>query len=242
MYLSIIIPCYNEEKRLPETLLKLHEYLSRQKYSYEILAINDGSGDTTKEVISRMMQKVPRLAVIHLPKNRGKGAAVREGMLHARGEYRLFLDADYSVSLEHLDDFFPHTLNGFDIVIGSIEMSGASIMEHAGPWRRATGKIAKYITRALLSLDIQDTQRGFKLFSRSAAEMLFPRQTVEGFGFDMEILFLAREHGLSVKELPVEWKNSAGSSVNFLSYLEALRDILKIRFGRAKPKKDDKHT
>jgi Glycosyltransferases involved in cell wall biogenesis len=199
------------------------------EYGYEILVINDGSKDATSEVVRAYEQKLPGLRLISFKRNLGKGAAVRTGMIEARGEYRLFMDADNSVTIDTVEAFFDAIENeGHDIVIGSIAHPQARYVEHNGYYRRLLGSISKLLIRTVAIPGIRDTQRGFKLFTRAAAEAIFPLQQIERFGFDIEILYIARRHGFSVKEMPVVWDNPAGSTVSPRAYFDSFIELAKI--------------
>jgi len=230
MYLSIIIPAYKEEKRIGQTLSLIGSYLSKQDYEYEIVVVNDGSPDKTAEVVRSHQNTVKHLKLIDNNKNHGKGWVVRRGMMTAEGDFRLFTDADNSTSIEQVEQFFPY-MQEYDIVIGSIEVAGAKVNEHAQWYRRALGHFSKYIIRIIAGLwSIHDTQRGFKLFKAKAAQDIFSRAKIDRFGFDIETLALAKKLGYKVKELPVVWNNPSGSTVNLKSYIEVFKDLLRVRF------------
>ena len=198
IHLSVIIPAYNEEKRIFVTLLDVDKYLSNQKYSYEILVVSDGSTDNTAMVVEKLKPKISNLKLIDNKKNHGKGYVVRQGMLEARGKYRLFMDADNSTTINHLDRFWPYFEQGYDVVIGSIEVEGAKIEENAAWYRRWLGRISKYIIRAGAGIwEIHDSQRGFKCFTEKAAKEVFLKQKLMRWGFDFEILALAKKMGTS---------------------------------------------
>ncbi len=235
--LSVIIPAYNEAKRISATLLDIDKYLSKQKYSYEILVVSDGSTDGTAKIAKKMQELVKNLKIIDNKKNHGKGYVVKQGILEARGKYRLFMDADNSTTIDHLDKFWPETKK-HDIVIGSIEIKGAKIEETAAWYRRWLGKLAKYVIRIIAGLwEIKDSQRGFKLFSEKSVKKLFPKQTLIRWGFDFEILVLAKKFGFKVKEVPVIWKNPPGK-VTLSSYFKTFGELLKIKLNLIRGKYD----
>jgi len=231
-YLSVIIPAYNEERRIKTTLEAVFNYLSRQSYNWEVVVVSDGSKDRTVEVVSEFISNKPEISLIANTKNHGKGYVVRQGMLQAEGQFRLFTDADNSTSIEQVEKFWPHLVeDGYDIVIGSIEIPGAEISEQAQWYRRALGKYSKYVIRLVAGLwNIHDTQRGFKCFTAKVAQNIFSRTKIDRFGFDIEVLALAKKIGYKIKEVPVVWNNPSGSKVNLKSYFEVLKDLLRIRF------------
>jgi len=238
VFLSVIIPAYKEEHRIGRTLEALNQYFEKQVFDYEILVVNDGSPDKTAEVVKGYEGKVKGLKLLDNTENHGKGYVVRQGMLHASGKYRLFTDADNSVPIEYFDEFLPYFKEGYDVVIGSIEVEGAKINEVAAWYRRFLGHWAKLLIRFLAIWDIHDTQRGFKVFSEKAAKDIFPLQTLTGWGFDIEVLVIAKRLGYKIKELPVVWSNPGESKVTLKAYITTLRDLLTVRknilFGRYK--------
>lgn len=160
----------------------------------------------------------------------GKGAAVKMGMLDAKGEYRLFIDADNAIKIDHLDKFWPYLKQNYDIIIGSIELKDSKIEEHDARYRRILGKLAKYLIRALTIWEIHDTQRAFKIFPAEAAEKIFSRQTVMKWLFDIEILIIAKKLGYKIKEIPVTWINPPESKVVFADYFRSLKELMKIKW------------
>jgi|GEM_PF-126910 len=229
IYLSIIIPAYNEALRIGTTLVSIEKYLCTRHYSYEVIVVDDGSSDETSLVVRSLKNRMANLKLITFPRNQGKGCAVQAGMKEARGEYRLFMDADNSVTIDNLDRFLGWQSAGFDVVIGSIETSGASVKEHNQSYRRILGSLSKIIIRLLAVPGIRDSQRGFKLFSKRAAELIFRNQTIKRFGFDIELLVLARLHRFPIKEVPVQWINPKGSTVTPLSYITTFRELIRIK-------------
>lgn len=226
--LSVIIPAYNEEDRITTTLESLYNYFQNKDYLYEILVVDDGSTDATVKLVRTYAEKFTALRIIENGVNRGKGFSVHNGMQQATGEYRLFMDADNSVDIAHLETFMPWIEQGYDVVIGSIKINSAQVTERAGWHRRILGNISKVLIRILAVPGILDTQRGFKLFSASAAEIIFPMQTIERFGFDIELLVIAWVNGFKIKELPVVWNNPAGSKVTIAAYIQTFRELLYI--------------
>lgn len=240
MFLSWIIPAYNEGHRIERTIRDVAAYLRAKNFpgGFEIIVSNSASRDRTREKVEGMRTGIPELSILNL-ENKGKGWAVQQGMRAARGEVRMFSDADNSVSPDQLDTFLPllcadgrrQSENCFDVVIGSIEIPGAQIQEHAQWYRRLLGKSAKYVIRAISGLwAIRDSQRGFKVFSRRAAETVFPRQTLTGWGFDFEILLIAKIHGFSIREVPVRWINPPDSKVRIGAYATTFAELLKVKW------------
>lgn len=230
IFLSVIIPAYKEAERIGPTLLSLDDYFKNKNYTYEIIVVNDGSPDNLVGVIKEYMCKVRNLRLINNEVNRGKGYAVKCGMLSARGQYSLFMDADNSVSITNLDCFMAEIEKGSDIVIGSIEIGNEVKKEHNGLHRRILSTVSKLPVRLLATPGIYDTQRGFKLFSRKAASIIFPKQTIDRFAFDIEVLVIALVNRLKLKEMPVVFDNPAGSTVRLSAYIESLVDLGKICF------------
>ncbi len=231
MHLSVIIPSYNGEKRLEKTLPAVFDYLSKQSYDWEVIVVSDGSKDKTVEVAQAFAAAHAGFGVIARTENYGKGYTVREGMLKARGDFRLFTDDDNSTSIEQIEKFWPYFGQGHDIVIGSIEVEGAKIFEHAQWYRRMMGHYSKLIIRVVAGLwGIHDTQRGFKCFTAKSTQDIFSRAKINRFAFDIEVLALAKKLDYKIKEVPVVWNNPAETKVHLSSYFQVLKDLFKIRF------------
>ena len=228
--LSIVIPAYNEAHRIGETLFSIDQWLKQQKFEYEILVVNDGSKDSTSEVVNSLIPKIKNLKLIDNKENHGKGWVVRQGMLAATGDVRLFTDADNSTSIDQAEKMLPFFDQGFNVVIGSIEVSGAQINEHAQWYRRALGHWSKFLIRFVAGIwEIHDTQRGFKFFSAKASVNIFSRLRISKFGFDFEALAIAKHLGYKIKELPVVWNNQGESKVSLKSYITTFWDLAKVR-------------
>lgn len=226
--LSVIIPAYNEENRLPKTLKAVDEYLRRESYEYEILVVNAGSTDRTKELVQSAMREVKNLSILDV-ENRGKGYAVREGMLGAHGEYRMFMDADNATTIDHVAKMWPEFEKGFDVVIGSRDMKGAVIAVPQVWWRRRLGDTFNLIVQFSSGLwGMWDTQCGFKGFTKNAAEKIFSRSTIDTWAFDVEVLVLAKKMGFKIKEVPVTWVNDPYSRVTFSGMAKMLLEVLQI--------------
>jgi len=229
-FLSIIIPAYNEAERLPLTLVDIDKKLSKADYSYEILVVNDGSKDKTADVVRGMVGAIKNLKLIDNEANKGKGGVVRQGMLLARGQYRLFTDADNSVSIDHFDNMLPYFREGYNVVICSRAAKGSKLDPAEPIWKRIPGKIGNLIIQALLLPGLWDTQCGFKAFTEETAEKVFLQSKIAGWGFDVEVLALAKKFGFKIKEIPVHWVNDTRSHVGFSAYLKTLLETFKIRW------------
>jgi len=229
-YLSVVIPAYNEAKRVPATLLDIDKKLSSAKYPYEILVVNDGSKDKTADVVRSFVKTVKNLKLAHFEVNRGKGAVVRDGMLMAEGEYRVFTDADNSTSIDHFNKMVPWFEKGYDVVICS-RAHKESKLDPPQPWyRQLPGKVGNLIIQFFLLPGLWDTQCGFKAFTAEAAERVFRLSKINGWGFDVETLALAKHFGYKIKEIPVVWVNDPHSHVRASAYLKVLIETLKIRW------------
>lgn len=230
MRLSVIIPAYNEEKRIEKTLLSVDEYLSKENYDYEILVVNDGSKDRTGEVVEALTSRVKNLKLIDNRDNHGKGWVVRKGMLEARGDYRLFVDADNSTTVDHLDKFWPYMKENYQVAIASIAKKGAQIAHTEKFYKRILGKLGNLWIQFWVLPGVHDTQRGFKLFTAQAAKKVFEKLTLNRWGFDIEVLALSRKFGFKIKEVPVKWVNDPDSRVKPTAYFQVLIETLKVRW------------
>ena len=221
-FLSLIIPAYNEEQRLPDTLQKIEDFLKAQTYSSEVLVIENGSTDRTFGVAQAFANQHPGVSVRRAG-DRGKGLAVRQGMLAAAGQYRMMLDADLSMPIDQVSRFLPPQQKDSDIVIASREAPGA-VRYNEPDYRHLGGRVINTLIRLLALPGLQDTQCGFKCFRAAVAEDLFSKQTILGWAFDVEILYVARRRGYSIVELPIPWYYSPQS------HLRPLRDSFHIFF------------
>ncbi|GFE62158.1 dolichyl-phosphate beta-glucosyltransferase [Geobacter sp. AOG2] len=229
--LSIIIPAYNEEKRLPPYLASVLEYLEHGDRPYEVIIVDDGSHDATAEVVARFMQENTRVKLIRLPGNRGKGYAVKTGMLRASGNLRLFTDADGATPITELERLQKAIADGADVAIASRAMKDDSCLVNAHLHRKVIGRIFHFIVTALMVQGIRDTQCGFKLFTADAAETVFSLQRIDDFGFDVEALYLCKHNDYRIAEVPVNWTDIAGSKVSLVrDSLRMFTDIFRIRF------------
>ncbi len=229
-FLSIIIPAYNEAKRLPLTLIDIDRYLSAAGFSYEILVVSDGSKDETVDIVNRFSHIVKNLGMIDNKENHGKGWVVREGMLKANGNYRLFTDADNSTAIGHFDKMLPYFKEGYGVVIGSRAVRGARLEPPQPFYKQILGKIGNLIIQILAVPKIWDTQCGFKCFTEEAAMKIFSAAKIDRWGFDAEAIALARLFGYRVKEMPVRWVNDIRSTVGLKAYFSTLWDVVRIRF------------
>jgi glycosyltransferase involved in cell wall biosynthesis len=232
-FLSVIIPAYKEGERIGRNLLEVDQYLKKQTYSYEILIVVDGSPDNTAEVARNYSLQIPHMRVIEDPENHGKGYVVRQGLLEAKGQYRLFMDADGSTSITHLDTFLPEFKNGYDFVMGSRDIPGSFIQVKQPGYRTILGNMGNWLIRAVLGLwRFPDTQCGFKMITGEAAEQIAKRMTVDRFGFDFEAIALAFALGFKVKQMPVRWLNEEGSTVSLTGpngYIQVIIDLFKTK-------------
>ena len=230
--LSVVIPAYNEEGRLPKTLDSVIAYLQTRFYRAEIIVVDDGSADGTAGVVIAYQPKYSGLRMVSNPGNRGKGFSVRHGMLEARGEIALFTDADLSTPIEEGDKLFAALKEqGFDAAIGSRAMDRSLIEVHQSVIREQAGIFFNYLVRWIMGIEFSDTQCGFKAFRRGRARIIFEQQRIGRFGFDPEILFLAKRHGLKVAEIPVRWSHDSATKVKVAADgIQMLLELLLIRW------------
>jgi len=227
MLLSVVIPAYNEEERIPATLQSLKEYFKDKDYEYEILVVVDGAEDNTAQVVKDA--NIPNLRLIDNKENCGKGCVVKQGMLEAKGKYRLFMDADNATTIDHVEKLLPFFDEGYDIVIASIAVKGAKVVHSEKFYKRIFGQMGNLFIQIMLVPGIKDTQRGFKIFSAKAAEDIFKRLTLDRWGFDFEALAVARKLGYKIKEVPINWKNDPKSLVTLSAYIKTLLEVVKVR-------------
>ena len=235
LFLSLIIPAYNEEQRIVHTLEICLSYLRRQSYSSEIIIVDDGSTDNTAILVENIAKECENVRLLRLS-HKGKGWAVKSGMLSGSGKYRFLADADLSMPIEYIDRFLPPINVDTDIAIGSREHHGAKRFNEP-ILRHIQGRVFNWAVRALAVRGIKDTQCGFKCFSEKAVNILFPLQISNGFGFDVEILFLAQKNCLTIKEIPIDWYHHEGSKVRpIIDSILMFRDILATRINHLKGK------
>jgi dolichyl-phosphate beta-glucosyltransferase len=232
----VVIPAYNEEAHLLPTLDRTAEYLVAAGFaSSEILVVDDGSKDRTAELVREAAPRLERpglaVRVISNPGNRGKGYSVRNGMRDSTADWVLFSDADLSAPIEELDKLWDAVQqDGFDVAIGSRALDRSLIGEHQPLFREVSGRIFNLAVRIVTRLPFADTQCGFKLFSRKAADLVTSKQLVERFGFDVEQLYLARHFGFKIQEIPVRWNDVEGTTVSTLSGISAFVDVARVRW------------
>jgi len=228
---SIVIPAYNEGKRLGPTLERVLSYVHAQGWNAEIIVVNDGSRDDTADVVRNFAAKDPALHLVENPGNRGKGYSVRNGMLHARGRIVLFSDADLSSPIEEAPKLFQALEEGADVAMGSRWLRAETQTRRQPFHRQVFGRIFNLLLRMTLGLHFADTQCGFKAFKRAAVQTIFPLQRIERWGFDPEILFLARKRGFKIKEVPVAWGHSGETRIHpILDGAKMFQEMLRIRW------------
>jgi dolichyl-phosphate beta-glucosyltransferase len=232
-YLSVIVPAYNEERRITDTLLSIHEYLCRQSFTWEILVVLDGGEDETLSRVQDFAKGKENVRWFSRTENRGKGFTVREGMLGAKGEIRLFTDADNSTDISHFDQMKPLFKKGQEVIICSrdakdVEGAGQSVPQ---PFlKRLLGNAGNLFIQFVAVPGIWDTQCGFKAFSAEAAEKIFSVARIDGWGFDSESLALARHYGYQIEIVPARWIDHAESHVRIWNYGDVLVETIKVRW------------
>lgn len=228
IHLSIVIPAFNEERRIQSTLEEILAYLRTQQYEWEVLVVDDGSRDRTGDLVRSSSEEDPRIILLS-ESHRGKGHAVKVGMLSGRGSYRFQCDADLSMPIDQIARFLPPTLEGYDVAVGSREVAGARRLDEP-PLRHLMGRIFNQLVRAT-GVNLADTQCGFKCYSGPRAHDLFTLQRLDGFGFDVELLFLARQQKLKVIEVPIDWYYKSDSRVRPVQdTLNMVQELMIIRW------------
>ncbi len=231
--MSVVIPAYNEEKRIQKTISEIYGYFKNRKVSFEVIVVDDGSIDSTREIVSSMMNELPNLKLFVHSENKGKGGAVQTGVLSATGNMILISDADLSTPVSEIEKMEHFIFEGYDIVIGSRKLKD-SVIPVPQPWyRKLSGWMFLFFVRQILKLPFSDTQCGFKLFKSGVAKEIFSNLRHKGFIFDVEVLFTAMQLKYRIKEVGVIWINSPYSTVRF--FRDSIRmfiDLIKIRFGK----------
>ena len=228
MRLSVVIPAYNEAGRIGGTLESIEAYLSRQPYDSEVIVVDDGSTDETASIVG---ERFPEVRLISYRPNRGKGHAVLTGMTHAHGDYRVFYDADASTPIEEVEKLWPRFDAGADIVIGSRALTDSNVQVHQAWYRENMGRVFNVLIRMLGLTHFPDTQCGFKGFTAGACAVVFPRQTIERFSFDAELLYIAAKHGLRIEQAGVRWINCPYTRLNPIAdSTRMFLDVLTIRW------------
>ncbi|MDW8051513.1 MAG: glycosyltransferase family 2 protein [Armatimonadota bacterium] len=228
--LSVVIPAYNEAERIERTLQRIVEYLDSRGESYEILVVSDGSTDATEALVERFAQTHPQVQLLAYQPNRGKGYAVRYGILRARGERILFSDADLATPIEELEKLEPYLERGYAIAIGSRPLRESQLIVRQPLYREMAGRAFNKLVQLLAVRGIHDTQCGFKLFTREAAHDIFSRCRFDSFSFDFEALYYAQRLGYRIAEVPIRWMHQEGSKVRLLrDGLRMLRDLIWLR-------------
>jgi glycosyltransferase involved in cell wall biosynthesis len=229
-HLSIVIPAYNESARIERTLERVMSCVEKQGWDAEVLVVDDGSTDGTPEIVHRWMKLYPRLKLVKNDGNRGKGFSVRNGLLQASGEVVMFTDADLSAPMEEAELLMAAIADGADVAIGSRWMDKTRQTIHQPLYRRFFGRCFNWVTRMVMGLPFKDTQCGFKAFKRPAAQIIFRLQRIERWGFDPEILFIARKLGYSIREVPVTWGHDERSRMSYLKDgMKMLQEMAVIR-------------
>ena len=228
--LTIIIPVYNEENRIKTTLLTMADFIQEENITAEIIVVDDNSHDRTEEIVTKKQKTINNLKLLKLERNFGKGYAIKKGIEVAKGKYILFADADNSTPIEEWNKFVPYFKQGFDVIIGSRYLKGSKIKIRQPRYRMVITKIANFLVKVFLLNDIKDTQCGFKAFTHKAAKEIFSLQKVKRFAFDIEVLAIAQNAGYKIKEVPVNWYDSAESKVRLVrDSLVAFKDLVYIK-------------
>lgn len=229
-HLSVVVPAYNEEERLPRTLARLHEYYSAQPYSFEAIIVSDGSADGTNKLVEEFARTHPHFRLLGYSPNRGKGYAVRRGIEEATGELILFCDADLATPQEETEKLLAEMAKGADVAIGSRPLRESNLEIHQPFYREMLGRFFNKLVQWLAIRGIEDTQCGFKMFTQPAAKEIFRRCELDGFGFDFESLMIARDLGYRIAEVPIRWSHQDGSKVILMrDGPRMLRDLVKLR-------------
>lgn len=242
--LSVIIPAYNEEKRITATLRDVDGYLEKQGYTYEILVVDNGSRDKTVQVVEQLsratVQNCRALEQEPVVVGNNKGNAVKKGIMEARGQYMVFMDADNATPISEIEKFFPYLEQGIEMVIGSRYLNPETVKIRQPLYKVVLSRMSNLLIQIVLGVHIKDTQTGFKAFNGRAAKEIFKHLSIYGWGFDMELIAIAYKLSYRVKEVPISWEEHGGSHVPLKAYLQSLRDLFKIKWnsltGKYSPK------
>lgn len=230
---SVVVPCYNEEKRFKEGFAHYYSYLKKQNYFWELILINDGSKDSTLKLMQTAARGKPNIKIISYSPNHGKGYAIVQGIKAANGRYVLFSDIDHSVPIATIESFYKYFDTGADVVIGSRRVKGAKILVHQKPLREFLGRGFTLLVRLAIDFKITDATCGFKAFRQDAAQKIFRKLTVFDWAFDAEIIYIAKILGLKISQAPVSWSDARGTKVNLK------RDVAGSFFGLIKIRAND---
>lgn len=229
-HLSIVIPAYNEEARIEASLAEMLSYLDGQDYDYELLVVDDGSSDRTQEIVRNAAEGRPNVRLLHYDGNRGKGYAVRYGILKAQGDFVLFSDADLSTPIAEVEKLYAAIRKGNEVAIGSRDVADSVLEKHQSFFREMGGKLFNRFVQVMAVPGVHDTQCGFKMFTRTAAQNIFSRCLIDGFSFDVEALYLGRQLGYHIAEVGVHWHHCDGSKVNYVrDSMRMVRTLFRIR-------------
>lgn len=228
--LSVVVPCYNEHKRIPMTLFDIRNYVIEKNILTQLIVVNDGSIDETLEVLKNFQNLVPQLNIVSYDQNQGKGFAVRAGVEKADGKHVLIMDADSSTPIEELDHFLKK-IDNYDVIIGSRYLPGSDVIRSQPFYRRVISRLGNILIRCILGLSICDTQCGFKLFKKDAVKEIFQYVESKRYGYDVEILLIAKKFGYTILEEPVSWVNRPDSRINpYLDVFHTLGEVLKAKW------------
>ncbi|MCK5085176.1 glycosyltransferase [Candidatus Parcubacteria bacterium] len=239
VYLSVIIPAYNEEIFIENTLNEVNNFLLAKNYNYEIIVIDDGSKDKTFSIVKDLQSKIKNLKIIQNKENSGKGCSIKKGMLNAYGDYKLFMDADNSTTIDHIDNFIKCANDNFDIVIGNRKLKESNIKKRQSFHKEIFGILGNYLIQIFAVPGIKDTQCGFKLFSSKSSSKIFKKLTIHRWGFDIEALAIAKQYGFKIKSIPVLWENREETNVKLSDYIKTLEELLKIKINLLRKKYDN---
>jgi glycosyltransferase involved in cell wall biosynthesis len=233
--LSVVIPAYNEAKRIEPTLRETKKYLDKQKYDYEVLIVNDGSTDNTAEVVGGIICDWDKFKLIDNRKNKGKGGVVKQGMLAAKGSWRLFMDADNSTPVSEVEKFWPYT-ESYEIIIGSRYSHGGEITDPQPLSRRVMSRLGNFLIQLMVAWGMKDTQCGFKMFSADATKDIFPLQTMQMWSFDIELIAIAKRHRYQIAQVGITWDDAGDSKVGSDAAMRTFKNLFRIKWNLIKGK------